>query len=67
MTLKLSNGFGLVCVNLVITKYKLKSQIKQTQLRPLTMNCFKVSSQSYLADLSEIRFLCTYVDQMIIQ
>ena len=67
MTLKLSNGFGLVCVNLVITKYKLKSQIKQTQLRPLTMNCFKVSSQSYLADLSKIRFLCTYVDQMIIQ
>ena len=31
------------------------------------MNCFKVTSQSYLAGLSKICFLCTYVDQMIIQ
>ena len=56
-----------LCINLVITKYKLKSQFKQTQLWPLTMNCFKVSSQSYLAGLSKIYFLCTYVDQMIMQ
>ena len=40
------------CINLVITKYKLKSQyVKLTQL--LT--------------LSKICVLCTYVDQMIIQ
>ena len=57
-----------LCINLVITKYKLKSQyVKLTQLWPLTVNCFKVSSQSYLAGLSKICFLCTYVDQMIIQ
>ena len=37
------------------------------QLWPLTANCFKVSSQSYLADLSKICFLSTYVDQLIIQ
>ena len=49
-----------LCINLVITKYKLKSQFKQTQLWPLTMNCFKVNSQSYLAGLSKIYFLCTY-------
>ena len=52
-------------INLVITKYKLKSQFKLTQLWPLTVNCFKVSSQSYPAGLSKICFLCTYVDQMI--
>ena len=28
-----------LCVNLVITKYKLKSQIKLSQLWPLTMKC----------------------------
>ena len=57
-----------LCISLVITKYKLKSQyVKLTQLWPLTVNCFKVSSQSYLAGLSKICFLCTYVDQMIIQ
>ena len=50
-----------LCINLVITKYKLKSQyVKLTQLWPLTVNCFKVSSQSYLAGLSKICFLCTY-------
>ena len=55
-------------INLVITKYNLKSQyVKLTQLWPLTVNCFKVTSQSYLAGLSKICFLCTYVDQMIIQ
>ena len=43
-----------------ITKYKLKLQyVKLTQLWPLTVNCFKVSSQSYLAGLSKICFLCT--------
>ena len=56
-----------LCINLVITKYKLKSQFKLTQLWPLTVNCFKVSSQSYLAGLSKIYFLCTNVDQMPIQ
>ena len=57
-----------LCINLVIAKYKLKSQyVKLTQLWPLTVNCFKVSSQSYLAGLSKICFLCIYVDQMIIQ
>ena len=57
-----------LCINLVITKYKLKPQyVKLTQLWSLTVNCFKVSSQSYLAGLSKICFLCTYVDQMIIQ
>ena len=55
-------------INLVITKHKLKLQyFKLIQLWPLTVNCFKVSSQSYLAGLSKICFLCTYVDQMIIQ
>ena len=49
------------------TKYKLYSQFKLTELWPLTVNCFKMSSQSYLAGLSKICFLCTYVDQMIIQ
>ena len=38
-----------VRINLVITKYKLKSQyVKLTQLWALTMNCVKVSSPSYL-------------------
>ena len=55
------------CINLVITKYKLKSQFKETQFWPLTVKCFEASSQSYLAGLSKIYFLCTYVDQMIIQ
>ena len=41
------------CINLVITKYKLKSQyVKLTQLWPLTVNCVIVNSQSYLAGLS---------------
>ena len=41
------------CINLVITKHKLKSQyVKMTQLWHLTVNCFKVSSQPYLAGLS---------------
>ena len=57
-----------LCINLVITKYKLKSQyVKLTQLWPLTVNCFKLSSQSYLAGLSKICFFCTNVDQMITQ
>ena len=55
-----------LCINLVITKYKLKPQyVKLTQLWPLTVNCFKVSSQSYLACLSKICFLCTYVDKWL--
>ena len=57
-----------LCINLVITKYKLKLQyVKLTQLWPLTVNCFKESFQSYLAGLSKICFLCTYVNQMIVQ
>ena len=46
-------------INIVISKYKLKSQFKLTQLWPFILNCFKVSSQSYLAGLSKICFLCT--------
>ena len=56
-----------LCINLVITKYKLKTQFELTQLLHLTVNCFKVISQSYLAGLSKKYFLCTYVYQMIIQ
>ena len=56
-----------LCISLVITKCKFKSQFKLTQLWPITVNCFKVNSQSYLACLSKISFLCTYIDQMIIQ
>ena len=41
-------------INLVFTKYRLKSQFKLTQLSPLTVNCFKVSSQSYLTGLSKM-------------
>ena len=66
MTLKPSVVLNL-SINLVITKYKLKSQFKLTQLWPLTVNCFKVSFQSYPAGLSKICFLCTYVGQMMIQ
>ena len=41
------------CINLVITKYKLKSQyLKLTQIWPLTVNYIKISFQSYLAVLS---------------
>ena len=41
-------------IYLFITKYKLKSPyVKLTQLWPLTVNFFKVSSQSYLAGLSK--------------
>ena len=55
-------------INLVIAKDKSKSEyVKLTQLWPLTVICFKVSPQSYLAGLSKICFLYTYVDQMIIQ
>ena len=40
------------CINLVISKYELKSQyVKLTQLLSLTVNCVKVSSQPYLAGL----------------
>ena len=40
------------CINLIITKYKLKSQyVKLAQLWPLTVNCVKVSSQSYRPEL----------------
>ena len=57
-----------LCINLVSTKYKLKSsQFKLTQSWPIIMNCFKVSPQSYLEGLSKICFLCTYVNQMTIQ
>ena len=42
-----------LCINLVITRYELKSQyVKLTQLWHLTVNCFRVSSQTYLASLS---------------
>ena len=55
MTLKPSIGFEL-CINLVTTKYKLKSKyVKLTQLWPCTVNCFKVSSQSHLAGSPEGR------------
>ena len=54
-----------LCINLVIFKYKLMSQFKLTQLWPLTGNCFKVSSQSYLSGLSRICFLRT--DQFVSQ
>ena len=58
MTLKPSSAFD----------YKLESQyVELTELWPLAVNCFKVSSQSYLAGLSKICFFCTYVDQMVIQ
>ena len=44
-----------LCINLVITKKKLRSQyIKLTQLWPITVNCFKVSSQFHLAGLSKM-------------
>ena len=66
MTLKSSSGFELVNQP-TFTKYKLKSQLKLTQLWPLIVDCFRVSSQSYLAGLPKICFFCTYVDQMIIQ
>ena len=57
-----------LCINLVITKNKSKSQyVKLTQLWPLTVNYFKVSSQSYLEGLSKICFVCTYVDQMVVR
>ena len=53
-------------INLIITKYKSKSQhVKLAQVWTLTVNCSKVSSQSYVAGLSKICFLCTCVDQMI--
>ena len=54
MTLKPSSGLNL-CINLIITKYKLKWQyVKLTQLWPLTVNCFNVSSQPDLAGLSKM-------------
>ena len=56
-----------LCINLFVTKYKIKSQyVKLTQLWPLIVNCFKMSSESYLAGLSKICFLCTCVDQMFL-
>ena len=54
-------------INLVITKYKLISQFELAQLWPLTVNWFKLSSQSYLAGLSKICFLFRDVDQLIMQ
>ena len=37
-------------INVIITKYKLKSKyVKQTQLWPLTVNCFKQSEFSVLS------------------
>ena len=43
-------------ISLVITKYKIKVTICQTysymNIWPLAMNCFKMTSQSYLAGLS---------------
>ena len=41
-------------IKLVITKYKLKSQFKLTQLWPLTVNCFEVISQYYWAGLPNL-------------
>ena len=61
------------CINLVTMKYKLKSQyVKLNQLWPLTVNCPKVSCQSHpsgrlIIKFWKICFLCTYVNQMIIQ
>ena len=50
------------CIKLVIRKYVLKSQyVKLTQLWPLTVNCVKVGSQSYLAGLRKLCFLYTYI------
>ena len=66
MTLKSSSDFELVN-HPTFTKYKLKPQLKLTQLWPLIVDCFRVSSQSYLAGIPKICFFCTYVDQMIIQ
>ena len=60
MTLKPSSGLNL-CINLVITKYKLQWQyVKLAQLWPLTVNCFKMSSQPYLAGLSKMFSLHLY-------
>ena len=59
-----------LCINQIITKYNIKWQFKLTQLSLLTVNCFSVcelSSQSYLAGLFKVCFLCTYGDQMIMQ
>ena len=42
-----------LCINLVTNKYKINSKnVKLTQWWPLTENCFKVSSQSFLTGLS---------------
>ena len=60
------------CVNLVITKCKLKPQyVKLTSV--MTFNCelcpseFSDLSDRIIMKLSKICFLCTYVDKMIIQ
>ena len=58
------------CINLVITKYKLKSQyVKLTQLWSLTVNWTVSSTLSdrIIIKLSNIFWLCIYADQMIIQ
>ena len=59
------------CINLVITKYELKSKyVRVTQLWPLTVNCqseFSVLSGRFIIKLLKICFLCTNVDSMIIQ
>ena len=56
------------CVNIVITKYELKSQyVKLTQLWSLTMNCvLSLISQAYQKIVKNLSPL-PYLDQMIIQ
>ena len=57
-----------LCINLVITKHKLKSQYpKLSQLWRLTVNCVEVSSVlsgRLITKLSKTCFLSTHVDQM---
>ena len=58
-----------LCINLVVTKYKLQSQADSI----MTLNCelcqseFWVLSGRLTIKLSKICFLCLYVDQIVIQ
>ena len=58
-----------LCINLVVTKYKLQSQADSI----MTLNCelcqseFWVLSGRLIIKLSKICFLCLYVDQIVIQ
>ena len=61
-----------MCINLVVTKYDLKSQYAKF-MRYVTLNCqqcqsgFSVLSGKLFIKLSKICFLCTHVNQMITQ